>query len=164
MKKFLFFVFALFCFVGIANAQWDEPQFVEGDELTEKPNQWLYPYYDFDGLIMFSQSLDFTKLPNAICFYTNKSIFDYDDRYAECIIGFYNNDKLIEKITTKVWVSSRGDEAYIFSYPDGTEYPIIIKKIINHLNNVGNVRFIIPTYSAGNFDITVTKNPNLFKK
>lgn len=164
MKKFLFFVFALFLFVGVANAQWHEPQSAMGDELTETPNSWIDLYYDSDGDIVFYQSLDFTKGSNSISFYPNKGIFAYDDNnYAKCVIVFYNNDKLIEKITTKVWVSIATGDAYLFGPRDGTEHPII-KKIINHLSNVGNVQFIIPTCNTGDFDITVTKNPNLFKK
>lgn len=175
MKKIFFLFFTLFCFVGIANAQWTDPIYSKGDELTGSSDAWMYYYDSYDGYIVFVDELNDDKDSDWIGFRTSKSIFDYvydsdySARYARCIIGFYSNNKLIEKITTEVRVSTIGDFAWISDFENHWPFAsnrsnvLIIEKIIQHLTTVGDVRFVIPTYSEGNFDITVTKNSKLFK-
>ena len=175
MKKIFSLFFILFCFVEIANAQWREPFYSEGDELTELSDSWNYIYADSDGYVRFVDELNDDKDTDWIGFRTHESIFDYvydfdyNAQYARCIIGFYSNNKLIEKIITEVRVSTIGDFAWIsdfknrWSFASNRSNVLIIEKIIKHLTTIGDVRFVIPRYGAGYFDVTVTKNSELFK-
>lgn len=169
MKKIFLFCFMLFCFVGIANAQWRYPFYSEGDELTGLSDCWMHTYKDSDGGVIFIDNLNTDKNLDNIFFSTSESIFDYDFdfssgyQYTYCIIGFYSDNKLIEKITIEVWVfSDMGDVASISPFDNSRNFSIE-EKIFKHLTTVGDVRFVIPIYGTGYFDVTVTKNSELFK-
>lgn len=109
MKNFFSLLFTLFCFVGIANARWTDPFYSKGDELTGLSAAWMYIYSVHDGYVGFVDELN-NKDSDWICFTTSESIFDYDfdydNLYVNCIIGFYSNNKLIEKIITEAKVFS----------------------------------------------------------
>lgn len=164
MKKIFLFCFMLFCFVGIANAQWREPFYSEGDELTRSSDVWMYTYADYDGIVTFVDYLNNDKNSDWINFKASGSFFNFDiiDPSAKCIIGFYSDNELIEIITTEVSLGRNMSNSVVISTSNDSDVSIV-EKIIKHLTTVGDVRFVIPTYNTDNFDITVTKNSELFK-
>lgn len=154
MKKFVVILLALF--VGVFSskmwAQWNEPSYYPGDDLKGTTEYYANVYRCSDGyFVCWSNDSD-------IKIGTNIGIFDYQDSYVSVIIGFYEGDNLKEKIETRFYVP-RGNSgtAYTSRYVSKG----LGIKIINHLQNVGNVRIIAPRYGKLDFDITIPMNTAL---
>ena len=156
MKKFITIIFAtivaMMTFSINANAQWGTPNYHKGDELKGTSAYYSNIYQgDCGYFVCWSNDTD-VKIG------ANRGIFDYDDNYVFVIVGFYEGDKLIEKVTTRFYVPN-GDSNTAYS----SEYKTkgLGEKIINHIKNVGNVRIIASKYSGADFDLTIPMNPNI---
>jgi hypothetical protein len=145
MKKFLTILTA---FIAIlvssitANAQWTEKQ-KPADELKGTSACVVYAYQSTDGLCVYWSDEDEFHIV------ATSGIFDYDNHFVRVIVGFYDGDTLVEKRTESFYVP-KGDSntACVFGQ--------LGRKIINHLENNGKVRFIAPRYGRSDFDLTVT--------
>lgn len=139
-----------------ANAQWAEYK-TEADELKGEEASTSYFYTAEDGgmFVYFDNKDSFT----VMC---DKGIFDYSDNYVKAIIGFYDGDKLVEKVEVKLYVpDGSGNMALSSDY----KKPKVGPKVIDYINNVGDVRFIIPRYGRASYDIRVPKrDPNTTEK
>lgn len=149
MKKFIFTV--LLVFISYASfAQWDI-SLKNGDELLNIPAHYFHVYYDDingAGYIAF-RSNDDTFMVSAA-----KGIFDYNQNdLCKVIIGFYENDKLTNKIETNFTVGNNSKTAGTFGE--------IGREIIMHLKNKGDVRIILPKRYDNNIDIRIPMNKNI---
>ena len=155
MKKILFVLAMCLMFCVNANAQeWSVIE-TKADELkgtnastmvifTDNENGSFCLNFETEGIVMGIQ--------------TDKGIFDYDTIgrvriVKDVIIGFYENDKLIDKITTSFLMRSSKIAATL----NGE----IIVKVVQHLKHKGEVRFIVERYESSDFDITITMNKEL---
>ena len=131
-----------------ANAQW--VQFTsEADELRGTPATTAYIYTAEDGgmFVITDGKDDFT----IVC---DKGIFDYSDNYVKALIGFYDGNKLVEKVEVMLFVADGSGNMAISS-----EYqkPLVGKKVKDYINNTGDVRFVIPRYGRESYDIRVPR-------
>lgn len=155
MKKFIItIVLALVASLSFTSyAQWSEPKYFPADELKDEGAYYATSYHGEDGSVIFWSNETDVKLVSK------RGIFDYDDHYVDVIVGFYEGDKLVEKVETQFYVPS-GDTntAYTSSYKKPAALGL---KIILHLSNTGKVRFIAKKYSGPDFDVTVPMNKDL---
>ena len=138
---------------NVVHAQWQTPKFFPADELKGEEAYYSNQFIgDDDYFVSWSNE-------TQIKIGTRRGIFDYNDNYVSVIVGFYVNDELDEKITTKFFVP-KGDSntAYTSEYKAPAN---LGSKIINHLKTKGKVRFIVPKYSGADFDLTVPMNKDL---
>lgn len=158
MKKFITtIVLALVAsLMFTAKAQWSEPKYFPADELKGEEAYYANTFTGEDGAVIIWSNETDVKLV------AKRGIFDYDDNYVNVIVGFYESDKLVEKVTTKFYVPN-GDSntAYTSSFKEPLGLGL---KIILHLSNNGKVRFIANKYSGPDFDLTVSMNKNLKHK
>ena len=151
MKKRIVFLvlasFVVFCNIS-AQTGWSSSEF-KGDELkgTETYNSYKFEDEEGNDFIYWSNSdYDFRIISSS-------HIFDYNSsKLISITIGFYDsNDKLIDKGTTTLLVSSK--DSHFASVPGKK----IGKKILNYLNeSEGYVRIIGPLYGTlGSFEIKV---------
>ena len=69
--------------------------------------------------------------------------------YVSVLVGFYKDGTLVEKVTKDFYV------------PDGNSSEAMCadelgRKIINHIENGGKVRFVASRYGRTDFDLTVS--------
>ena len=149
MKKFIFTV--LLVFISYASfAQWDI-SLNNGDELLNIPAHYFHIYHDN---INGAASIAFKSNDDSFLVTPIKGIFDYNqDDLCKVIIGFYENDKLTNKIETNFTVVNNGKIAGTFGETG--------QKIIMHLKNKGDVRIILPKYNSSNIDIRIPMNKNI---
>ncbi len=156
MKKLIVsFILALVASLSfVANAQWTEPRYFPADELKGEGAYYANTYQGEDGYVIFWSN------ENSVKIVSKRGIFDYGSyHYVDVVVGFYEGDKLVEKIKTQFYVPrGDGDTAYTSSYEKPADLGL---KIISHLKNTGKVRFIAGKYSGPDFDITVPMNKNL---
>ena len=154
MKKIFVLIATLFAMfiTNVANAQWEEPRFYKADELKGEDAYYSNCYISDDGAFVCWSNEDTIKI------ISDRGIFDYHDSYVKVIVGFYENNNLIEKVTTKFFVPERNSSCALTSdfYSKG-----LGKKIINHLKNKGEVRFIASKFRGADFDMTVPMNKNI---
>lgn len=155
MKKIFGIVFVLIISIAMsfsADAQW-KYYHIDKDELkgTESFDINSFVSDNGDKFCIFSHL-------NEISINVNKGIFDYDiNEYVTVLVGFYDGKTLIDKCSTKFWVTAQGKTAFSVDYLEEG----LGKKIIKHLKTKGNVRIIASKYSGSDFDITIPKNPNI---
>lgn len=145
MKKLIYILVAFIaCLVSSANAsaQWTEKT-KPADELKGTSECVVYGYKSPDGLCVYWSD------DNEFHIVTASGIFDYDNRFVRVIIGFYEGDKLVEKRTESFYVP-KGDADTACAFGE------LGRKIINHLENKGKVRFIASRYGRSDFDLTVS--------
>ena len=155
MKKFIItIILALVASLSFtANAQWSEPKYFPADELRGEEAYYANTFAGEDGAVIIWSNETDVKLV------TRQGIFDYHDNYVNVIVGFYEGDKLVEKVTTKFYApDGDSDTAYTSSIKEPLGLGL---KIILHLHNNGKVRFIASKYSGADFDLTVSMNRNL---
>jgi len=157
MKHFIFTLCTIFVFLfsvsNNANAQWQPAKFYEADELKGEDAYFSNHYVGDSGhLICWSNETDVKII-------TDRGIFDYDDNYVKVVVGFYEGDKLVEKVTTKFFVpDGDSDTAYTSSY---NEPKNLGWKIMQHLKTKGKVRIIAPKFSGADFDLTIPMNKDM---
>lgn len=155
MKKIIFILSMTLLVCVNANAQMWSIKETNADELkgtnastmvifTDNENGSFCLNFETEGIVMGIQ--------------THKGIFNYDTIgrvkiLNDVIIGFYENDKLIDKITTSFLM--RGSK--IAATLNGE----IIVKVVQHLKYKGEVRFIVERYEDVDFDITLPMNKDL---
>ena len=123
MKKFITIIFAtivaMVTFSINANAQWGTPNYHKGDELKGTSAYYSNIYQgDCGYFVCWSNDTD-VKIG------ANRGIFDYDDNYVFVIVGFYEGDKLIEKVTTRFYVPN-GDSNTAYSSEYNTFHWILL--------------------------------------
>lgn len=135
-----------------ANAQW-RTNFYKADELKGEEAYWSNLYIAPSGRAFCCWSND-----DQIKIITEKGIFDYSDNYVKVLIGFYEGETLVEKVTSFFFVpDGDSDTAYTSAYRDSG----LGVKIKEWIKNTGSVRFIASKYSGPEFDLTVPKNAGL---
>ena len=144
MKKLIFLIALLIPM--IASAQW-ESHYVAGDELKGVSEHYANIYHDAYGNYFV-----YWTNGNDIKISTKSGIFNYNNYHGvSAIVGFYDGDALVEKQNVTMYVPT-GDSDTAYNVEDDFG-----KKVIEHLNNVGAVRFIIPKYSGADFDMKIPK-------
>ena len=155
MKKFIItIILALVASISFTSyAQWQTPKYYPADDLTGTNAYYsnLYVGGEMGALVIWSNEDDVKLM-------AGRGIFDYDDNYVSVLVGFYEGDKLVEKVSAEFYVPN-GDSntAYTSDYKN----PNLAIKIINHLRTKGKVRFVASKYSGPDFDLTVPMNKNL---
>ena len=154
MKKILFIVLMMLSFGVNVNAQMWRIFETKADELkgTKASKDAMFVTEDFDeSCLIFGDEF-------LIALSTNKGIFDYDRinnlKYINVLVGYYVDDKLIDKDIIEAYLSSDCMTAYI-------EQENYYTKIVNHLKTKGNIRFVIERYCDVDFDITLPMNKDL---
>ena len=147
MKKFLLLLLVFVPMLAMGQ-RWDT-HYVPADELKGESEYYSYIYHGATNDYFVYWSND-----SEIKVGSSRGIFDYSDSYVSAIIGFYEDDKLVDKVTARMFVP-KGDSntAFTSEYRD----PGLGKRIIDWINNTGDVRFIIPKYSGSDFDLRVPK-------
>ena len=156
MKKFITVLFigffSSFIFSTTTYAQWVS-KVNAADELKGTDECVIYVYNSQNGTFNYWSDDD------EIQIHTMLGIFDYKDEgglyvslnRVSVLIGFYSDGKLIEKETDKFYVPDGDSDTAACT---NTE---LGRKIINHIENGGDVRFIAPRYGRADFDLTVIK-------
>ena len=158
MKKFIVALIAIFIATismsYTAMAQWQSPSYHDADELTGQSAYYANLYVGENGYFVCWSNTDDVKIS------TKSGIFDYNrDNYVSVIIGFYEGDKLTEKVTTKFYVP-RGDSDVAICSKYNTPKDLG-KKIVTHIKTKGSVRIIASKFSGSDFDLTIPMNEDM---
>lgn len=159
MKKLFAIIFATVIVVTVfspdAKAQWNSSVYFEADELKGTPSSYMTMYTDDSGtFVCLSNSNE-----NILSVTTATSIFNYDNYHnVKIVIGFYKDGALLKRKTVSAFVSKGGGNRALISSYGAKGLP---DKILNHLINVGDVRIIAPLFRGGDFDITISMNPDI---
>lgn len=156
MKKIVTIIIAILACIN-ANAQWKQT-FIKGDELKGTIDRIEFEYRDPETRDRFSF---YDHYREGFEISTYRSIFNYSfeiSEFGNCFtklyfvkIGFYEGDKLIDKVTLDFFVSESGHIAW--PMPDANK---ISARVINHLENIGSIRIIASVYGAEpNYDVTI---------
>ena len=154
MKRFFSIIIMLLSIVFSSNAQW-RINHVKGDELKGTKDHYMNSFTakNDDAIIIQSDN-------SNIALYSDNGVFDIslnDD--IDVIIGFYENGKLTKKTQTKFHSSMNYlDYAILHGNYDENK---IGKQIINHIRYKGDVRIIASKFHDSDFDVRMTKNPNI---
>ena len=154
MKRIFSIVIMLLSIAFSMNAQW-RVSHVEGDDLKGKKEHYINSFTAKNDDAVIIQSDD-----TSILLYSDNGVFDItmnDD--FDVIIGFYENGKLTKKIQAK-FHSSMNYLDYAILHENYDENKIG-KQIINHIRFKGDVRIIAPKFRGSDFDVRMTKNPNI---
>ena len=152
MKRLTATTIVLLVLAFSAGAQW-RTSFHEADELkgTEEYTSSLYISETGDAFVCWSNE-------DGIKIVAGRGIFDYDDNYVLAIIGFYEDGRMVDKVTTRLFVpDGSADAAYSSEYRS----PGLGKKIKEHLRTRGDVRILASKYSGADFDIRIPMNTDL---
>lgn len=151
MKKIIFLLAMTLLVCVNANAQMWYIDETQADELKGTKASKDAFFLTEDGSCLIKGN-DF-----VIAVKTHKGIFDYDGigdtRSIKVLVGYYVDDKLIDKDIIEFLISS-AKFAFILNK---TYYT----KIVNHLKTKGDVRFVIERYEDVDFDITLPMNKDL---
>lgn len=153
MRKTIIFTICLLALAAVnAAAQW-KTSFHEADELKDTPEYYSNLYVAESGNAFVCWNND-----SNVKIVTDRGIFDYDDNYVYVIVGFYENGKMTDKVTTKFFVP---DGASSTAYSSDFKCPGLGERIKDHLKNTGSVRILASKYSGADFDITIPKYSEL---
>lgn len=153
MKKLIFTtVLMLLSNLIFAQSQWSIT-YNEADELKETEACYVNSFITENGDAFICQNNH-----EGVRIYTNKGIFHTFNNFVQLTIGFYVDNKLIEK--KEVWLFVPSGQANI-AYSNRYKQKKIGKKIKEHLKTSGDIRIIAKRYSDPDFDIIIPKNPEI---
>lgn len=162
MKKFIYLLVFLFTACS-SSGKW-EIIHCKGDELKSFDECFLNVFTAKNG-----DKVQFNSNGDAILLTSNNNIFDIDTTincsfgipkdYIEVIIGFYVNGNLTDKKTASFsCFKGIAKNAILCDFLDNES---ICKQIINHIRYKGDVRIIASKFHDSDFDVRMTKNPNI---
>lgn len=162
MKKFI--ILLLFLFTACSSSGKWKITYYKGDELKGFDECFLNVFTNKNG-----DKVQFNSNECTILLTSSNSIFDIDttincsfgipEDYIDVIIGFYVNGNLTEKkIASFLCFKGIAKNAILCDFRDNEK---IGKQIINHIQYNGDVRIIAPKFKESNFDVRMTKNPNI---
>lgn len=153
MKKILFIVVMMLSFCVNANAQWHISE-TKADELKGTKASKNAIFLNEEGNFAITDAFDYVVMIG-----TNKGLFDYERnstlKTVNMLIGYYVEDKLVEKSNVTLYVGSGGDTAYSYENKD------FFNKVVNHLKYKGSIRIIIERYNRLDLDLIVPMNKDL---
>lgn len=155
MKKLLLLI--AICITTVANAQWQITK-MPGDELKEIEEYYMNAYAGERGDAFAFAS----NFPSSVIILSRSGIFNYnynDSNSVKITIGFYVDDKLVDKESTKFYVLNTGNSN--LATLNDRRTPGLGLKIITHLKTKGDVRIIADRYSGSDYDVRIPMNKNL---
>ena len=163
MKKIILtLIFALIISLNINAQQWNVIN-NNADELKGTPAFTSYIWIEKNG------GFGYKDIDNTMFFIkTSEGIFNSNGRRGQKgrplivgLVGFYNlKDSLIDKMEITYEITEDYQSVYPnkYTYKGGNNYKRA-RKIIDYIkNNDGYIRFIIPRYAKGNFELKVLCN------
>lgn len=142
MKKIMAILVALLVgMTAVAQNGWVS-SYHEPDELKGTEEYFIYLYQDAEYSAFYRSGND------VFCIGVKNGIFDYDsDESVSVLVGFYKDNTLQEKMKVAFDCLSTGTSMGI-GFGVG-------QKIIDWLENGGDIRIIAPRFRRGDMDVTI---------
>lgn len=148
--KFIVLISALFYAIS-SSAQW-KTSVIEADELRGVKEGVLNTFISERALVTYQDG-------NLIV-WSKKGWFDEKSHYVNVLIGYYKDGKLIDKEKVKFFYTGSAKMQTIRA-EDLRKREDYSPKIIKHLKEVGDIRFVIDMYDDVALDFVVPMNKNL---